>query len=408
MISIEQGFQIVSDRVEAEVGDDFMPAEDVGLSDSIGRTLRKDVFADLDSPPFDRSIRDGFAVIAEDVRGVPVELDVVGESRAGSSYDGPVGPGQCVAIMTGAEVPSGADAVVMVEHTESVSPRRVRVLKVVKAGQSIQPEGTECRRGDRILEAGREIQAPEIGVLASVGCAQVRVSARPRVAILSTGDELVEVSETPGRAQIRNSNSFTLYAQVRAAGGDPEMLGIVSDDVEDLSRRIGKALERDIVITSGGVSMGKYDLVEGVLADHGVDIGFDKVAMKPGKPTVFGSKGRTFVFGLPGNPVSTIVSFQLFVRPLIRRLLHRSGVGDELLEAKLEQEVRCDPVRTACVPASVRFGDGAYRLKTVQWKGSSDLVGLSRANAYVLIPKQDGSLTPGSRVRFIPMIPTGS
>jgi molybdopterin molybdotransferase len=403
MISIEQGLHIVSKRVQAEVGEDFMPTEQVSLIDSIGRTLRQDVSADLDSPPFDRSVRDGFALRAEDVRSVPIELDVVGESRAGSSYDGSIGRGQCVAIMTGSEVPSGADAVVMVENTEKVSEQRVRILEGVRAGRSIQTEGTECRKGDRLLQSGSEIQVPEIGLLASVGCARVRVSRRPRVAILSTGDELVPVDQKPGRAQIRNSNSFTLMAQVAAAGGEPEVLGIVSDDVEDLGQRIGQALERDIVITSGGVSMGKYDLVEGVLADHGVEIGFDKVAMKPGKPTVFGWRGRTFVFGLPGNPVSTIVSFQLFVRPLIRRLLHVRDAGDHFLEANLEQDVRCDGVRAACVPARVSFGDGGYRLKTVDWKGSSDLVGLSRANAYVLIPQQEGSLTAGTRVRFIPM-----
>ncbi len=406
MISIEHGLQIVSNRFQAEAGEDFMPAEDVSLSDSLGRTLRQDVFADLHSPPFDRSVRDGFAVRSEDVRSVPVELDVVGESRAGSSYDGSISQGQCVAIMTGAEVPAGADAVVMVESTRNVSRRRMRILESVTSGQSIQPEGTECKRGDRILDSGREIQAPEVGILASVGCSRVQVSKRPRVAILSTGDELVEVDQTPRRAQIRNSNSFTLFAQVRAAGGEPEMLGIVSDDVEALGQKISQALERDIVITSGGVSMGKYDLVEGVLADHGVEIEFNKVAMKPGKPTVFGWKRRTFVFGLPGNPVSTIVSFQLFVRPLIRRLLHAHNVGDNLLEANLEQDVRCDPERAACVPAWVHFSGGGYQLKTVEWKGSSDLVGLARANAYVLIPQQKGSLAAGMPVGFIPMAST--
>ena len=403
MISIEQGLQLVSGRGAVEIGDDFMPVETVGLADSIGRILRQDVCSDADSPPFDRSIRDGFALKAADIVSVPAELGVVGESRAGKSFDGRIRGGESIEIMTGAQVPPGVDAVVMVEHTERVSPDRVCILRSAAAGQSIQRAGTECRRGDRILESGREIQAAEIGVLASVGLAQVPVSRKPRVAIISTGDELVEVDEEPGPAQIRNSNSFTLYAQVLEAGGKPEILGIVHDDVDDLAQKIGEGLERDIILTSGGVSMGKYDLVEGVFADHGIEIGFDKVAMKPGKPTVFGWKGRTFVFGLPGNPVSTIVSFQLFVRPLIHRMLHAGEVGEQLLEATLEQEVRCDPMREACVPASVHFGDGAYRISPVEWKGSSDLVGLSRANAYVLIPKQEGSLGAGTCVRFIPM-----
>ena len=337
----------------------------------------------------------------------PVELDVVGESRAGSSYDGSISQGQCVAIMTGAEVPAGADAVVMVGIDQERFPAKDAHSRKCNKRSEYPARRDRMQKGRSDSRFGvARFQAPEVGILASVGCSRVQVSKRPRVAILSTGDELVEVDQTPRRAQIRNSNSFTLFAQVRAAGGEPEMLGIVSDDVEALGQKISQALERDIVITSGGVSMGKYDLVEGVLADHGVEIEFNKVAMKPGKPTVFGWKRRTFVFGLPGNPVSTIVSFQLFVRPLIRRLLHAHNVGDNLLEANLEQDVRCDPERAACVPAWVHFSGGGYQLKTVEWKGSSDLVGLARANAYVLIPQQKGSLAAGMPVGFIPMAST--
>jgi molybdopterin molybdotransferase len=223
------------------------------------------------------------------------------------------------------------------------------------------------------------------------------------VAIVSTGDELVPVDQTPGPAEIRNSNSFTLSAQVSEAGGDPAMLGIAGDEAGDLGEKLDGALAYDIVLTSGGVSMGKYDLVEGIFADRGVEVAFEKVAMKPGKPTVFGWRDRTFVFGLPGNPVSTIVSFQLFVRPLIRRLLHARNAGNTLLEAVLSAEARCDPAREACIPASVSFRDGRYHLATVPWKGSSDLIGLSRANAYVLIPRREGVLAEGARVRFIPV-----
>ena len=403
MISIEEGLRIVTARVEGVVGDDCMSVETVTLPESIGRILRCEILADQDSPPFDRSIRDGYAVRWADVQVAPVELDLVGESRAGLSYLGTVVGGQCVQIMTGAELPQGTDAVVMVEHAETVSERSVRVLRSARPGESLQRSGTECRRGDRLLQSGRTIGAAEIGILASVGCARVRVSKRPRVAILSTGDELVDVAETPGHAQIRNSNSYTLYAQVVAAGGEPEILGIASDNIEDLQVKLARALSSDVVITSGGVSMGKYDLVVRVLTDLGVQIGFDRVAMKPGKPTVFGWQDRTFFFGLPGNPVSTIVSFQLFVRPLIRRLLHAREPADPSLEAVLDQKLRCDPARASCVPASVRFTDGEYRLAPVQWRGSSDLVGLGRANAYVLIPQQEGELPSGFRVRFIPM-----
>jgi molybdopterin molybdotransferase len=407
MISIEQGVQMVSARADAAISTDFMPAESVALSDSIGRVLREAIHADVDSPSFNRSIRDGFAVKASDVQTVPVELDVIGESRAGLSFDGVVGAGQCSEIMTGAEVPEGADAVVMVEDTERISDSRVRILQTVASGRSIQAEGTECRAGELILEPGRKIGAGEVGILASLGYARVQVSARPRVAIVSTGDELVEVDQTPGRAEIRNSNSYTLLAQVVEAGGAPTILGIARDNVDDLRAKVSDALSYDIVITSGGVSMGKYDLVEGVFAEYGVQIEFEKVAMKPGKPTVFGWKDKTFVFGLPGNPVSTIVSFQLFVRPLIQRLLQLPDSRTSSLEAVLTEAVRCDPARAACVPAKVWFENGRYQLAPVRWKGSSDLVGLSRANAYVLIPREDGTLQTGSSVRFIPMAEFG-
>jgi molybdopterin molybdotransferase len=297
--------------------------------------------------------------------------------------------------MTGAEVPSGADAVVMVEDTERIAPEMDRIGKVVPAGRSIQTRGGECRRGDLNLGEGRTVGRAETAVLAATGHVAVRVSGRPSVAIVSTGDELVAVGEVPGPSQIRNSNSLTLAAQVEEAGGTPRMLGIVPDVVGALDDAVGKGLESDILITSGGVSMGKYDLVPGVLEGRGVEVAFSRVAMKPGKPTLFGWRGATLAFGLPGNPVSTIVAFQLFVRPVIRALLHADDAGSGTLEARLESPVRCDPARAACVPASVRFEDGGYRIAPVEWKGSSDLVGLARANAYVLIPCREGALEAG-------------
>jgi molybdopterin molybdotransferase len=404
MISIREALEIVSGRADAVVSEDCMPAESVRLGAATGRVLREEVRADLDSPPFERSIRDGYALRFRDVSSPPVDLQVVGESRAGASFRGDLAPGTCCEIMTGAEVPAGADAVVMVEHTETLPGGRVRILRAAARGQSIQAAGSECRKEDLVLAPGRAIGASEAGVLASTGHAEVVVSRRPRVAIVSTGDELVEVARVPGPAQIRNSNSVTLAAQVVEAGGEPRLLGIARDEPAHLAGLIGQGLECDVLISSGGVSMGKYDLVIGVLEGHGVQIGFDRVAMKPGKPTVFGWRDQTFVFGLPGNPVSTIVSFQLFVRPLIQRLLH-AGALPAPLEAILDSGVRCDPQREACVPARVRFERGRYRLAIVEWKGSSDLVGLARANAYVLIPRRDGVLEPGTEVGFIPMRP---
>jgi molybdopterin molybdotransferase len=403
MLSIEEARGVVARRAAEATARGLMPAEEVTLEEAFGRVLRTRVAADLDAPPFDRSIRDGFALRSEDLGRIPGTLKVVGESRAGAAFPGTVGPGECCEIMTGAEVPAGADAVVMVEDSERVGDGEVRILKAVAKGRSIQTRGSECRRGDLILDAGRFIGPSEAAVLATTGHAAVSVSKKPIVGILSTGDELVEVGATPGPAQIRNSNSVTLAAQVAEAGGEARLLGIVRDDESALADAIGGGLASDILITSGGVSMGKYDLVVPVLESHGVEIGFDRVAMKPGKPTVFGWRSDRFVFGLPGNPVSTIVAFQLFVRPLIRTLLGVAPPEATTLAATLDSEARCDPERAACVPASVRFEDGAYRLSLVGWKGSSDLTGLAKANSYVMIPRQDGVLEAGTRVEFIPM-----
>jgi molybdopterin molybdotransferase len=311
--------------------------------------------------------------------------------------------GTCCEIMTGAALPSGADAVVMVEYTEQAEPANVRIMRGVRQGEGILRRGREVRRGERVLSSGRKITLGDIGVLASAGKANVMVSKKPHVAIIATGDELVELDEVPAPGQIRNSNTYTLCAQVVAAGGAPTLLGIARDNHADLREKIGRGLEYDLLLVSGGVSMGKYDFVEQIFAESGVRVLFDKVAMKPGKPTVFGHKDDTFVFGLPGNPVSTIVAFHMFVRPLISSLLKAEDAGAGLLQAQLDAAANRDPARTAIVPALVRFENGSYRIRTAPWKGSSDLVGLSRANALVVIPQGEGMMQPGERAEFLPL-----
>jgi len=261
----------------------------------------------------------------------------------------------------------------------------------------------EARRGDRILQAGRRIGLADLGLLAGAGKSQVMVSRKPRVAVIATGDELVDVAETPKPGQIRNSNTYTICAQVKEAGAEPVVLGIGRDNLEDLRTKIGRGLEHDILLVSGGVSMGKYDLVENVFAEFGVEVLFDKIAMRPGKPTVFGHRGETFVFGLPGNPISTMVAFHMFVRPLILSLLKAAETKPEILEAKLDAPAKCDPERAAIVPALVRFEAGQYRIQTAPWKGSSDLVGLARANALIMIPRRPGNLEAGDTAQFLLM-----
>ena len=369
MISIERGLELVTSVAAENARPDWMPPESVALGDSLSRILREDVVADADSPPFDKAIRDGFAVRSEDVAQVPATLNVIGESRAGAGADVTVGRGQCCEIMTGAPMPAGADSVVMVERSERPSAEMVKILKSARVGEGMLGRGAEAHRGDTLLKAGKKIGLADIGLLASAGKDRVQLSTRPRVAIVATGDELVEVAHTPAAGQIRNSNSYTLFVQCQLAGAAPLLLGIARDNLADLRDKIKRGLESDVLLVSGGVSMGKYDLVEGVFAEFGVKVFFDKVAMKPGKPTVFGYRDRCFVFGLPGNPVSTMVAFHLFVRPVIHSLLKAEAKPGVTLTATLEAPAKCDPERTALVPASVRFDGSQYRIQTAPWRG---------------------------------------
>jgi molybdenum cofactor synthesis domain len=403
MISIERGLEIVTSVAAENARPDWMAAESVPLIRARSRILRETIASDSDSPPFDKAIRDGFAVRFEDVQTIPAVLKVMGESRAGAAANVVVGVGQCCEIMTGAPLPAGANAVVMVEHTERPSADSVRILRAVRLNEGLLRKGAEAKKGDRLLEPGRKLGLADVGLLAGTGKPSVLVSRRPRVAIVATGDELVDVSDTPQAGQIRNSNSFTLYTQTETAGAEASVLGIARDNLDDLRAKIGRGFEHDILLVSGGVSMGKYDLVEDVFAEFGVKVFFDKVAMKPGKPTVFGFRDRTFVFGLPGNPVSTMVAFRMFVRPVIFSLLKVSEVESPTLEATLEAPAKCDPERAALVPATVRFEDGRYKIQTAPWKGSSDLVGLSRANALIVIPQREGVMQPGESAQFLPM-----
>ncbi|PYR86443.1 MAG: hypothetical protein DMG18_02665 [Acidobacteria bacterium] len=376
MLPIERGLEIVMSVAKSQERPDRMPVESVPLRDSVRRILRDDVLSDADSPPFDKAIRDGFAVRVEDLDSIPVVLSVVGESRAGLAANVTVERGQCCEIMTGAPLPAGSNAVVMVENTERVSPNSVRILRGVRENEGLLRRGAEARQGELILRSGRRIGLADLGLLAGNGKSTVLVSAKPSVGVIATGDELVEVEETPKPDQIRNSNSYTICAQVEEAGARPTALGIARDELGDLRHKIRQGLEQDILIVSGGVSMGKY---------------------------VFGHRGQTYVFGLPGNPISTMVAFHMFVRPLILFLLKAENTAPKVLEAKLEAPAKCDPERAALVPALVRFDGGQYWIRPAPWKGSSDLVGLSRANALIMIPRRSGTLESGQNAQFLLM-----
>ncbi|MDQ6707222.1 MAG: molybdopterin molybdotransferase MoeA, partial [Acidobacteriota bacterium] len=293
--------------------------ERVALESAGGRVLALEVRADRDYPPLDRSTRDGFAVRSAAMPKLPGDLRVIGEVRAGESFAGAVNVGEAVEIMTGAPIPNGADAVVMIEHVERAGAT-IRFARAVPSGQFINTRGGEARAGQTLLLAGKRLGFTDIALLATVGCEPVPVYRKPRVAILATGDEIVAVTETPLDYQIRNSNVYSLAMQVTRAGGIPEILAVAKDDYEDTRALVDRGLSSGMLILSGGVSAGKYDIVEKVLAGCEAEFYFDRVAIQPGQPLVFGRARDRFFFGLPGNPASTMVTFELFARAALELL----------------------------------------------------------------------------------------
>ena len=375
--------------------------ENVALLESFQRVLAEPVSLDSDQPPFERSMRDGFALRTEDVQSAPVSLHCIGEVRAGEMTETALRSGEAIQIMTGAPVPEGADAVVMVEHTEQRSDGWVRVLKPVKWGENIAPKGSERRAGDRVLCQGRRISTLEAAVLASAGKAQVLVYRRPVVAILATGDELVGVEAMPRPGQIRNSNSFSLYGQVLKSGAAPLILDTAGDNLPNLRNQIRRGLEADVLLVSGGVSMGKYDLVEPVFKELGVMVHFESVSMRPGKPTVFATwKGR-WVFGLPGNPLSTFVAFELFVRPVLRALQGLPAADLPVVRGLLQADVVERSGRSAFLPARVNAGSGALEILPISWKGSADVFGAVESNGLLIVPAQAARLNRGDTVEAL-------
>lgn len=369
--------------------------ERVSTLEASGRVLAEDVFADRDYPPFDRSARDGFAVRAG---GLPGELEVIGEVRAGDLFEGKVAPGTAVEIMTGAPVPPGADAVVMIEHCERLG-HRVRIDRAAKPGDNFTPRGSEARRGDAVLRAAHRLGYAELGLLGMVGHERVEVFRQPRVSILPTGDEIVEAGVDPLPHQIRNSNAWSLAAQVRRAGGLPEILPVARDSYESTRASIETALPSDLLLLSGGVSAGKYDIVERVLAELGAKFFFTRVKIQPGQPLVFGAIGAKFFFGLPGNPASTMVTFELFARAAIERLSGCDQAPLPLLRARLIRDFRHKPGLTRFLPA--RLSEDGSAVQPTGWQGSGDIPALARANAFLVAEADRESWKEGDDIRVL-------
>jgi molybdopterin molybdotransferase len=391
-LTFEQARRCVLDQVAAARTP--LAAEEVVLAEAAGRVLAAPLLADRDFPALSRSIRDGFAVRSADTPG---RLRVSGEVRAGESFSGAAGAGEAIEIMTGAPVPAGTDAVVMVEHT-----RREDGLVVVPnavAGQYINPRGAEARAGDTLLEAGRRIDYAGVALAAATGTTRLRVYTRPCVAILPTGDEVVAIDRTPAPHQVRNSNAAALEVQVRRAGGTPWPHAVAPDDLAATRAAIEGALEADLLLFSGGVSAGKYDVVERALADLGAEFFFDRVRIQPGQPLVFGRVRGKFFFGLPGNPLSTMVTFELFARAAVELLAGQAEPLLPLLSARLAADFRHKPGLTRFLPA--RLASDGSEVEPVPWHGSSDLTAAGRANAYLVADADREHWSKGELIRVL-------
>jgi molybdopterin molybdotransferase len=444
VLSFEEAYEVVCEYCRRILKAGDRPSEEVLLLQAAGRVLADPVVADRDFPPFPRATRDGFAVRADDLANGKTLLRIVGQVKAGDSYDLPVASGEAVEIMTGAAVPAGADAVVMVEYTETKSqeldhkadeephgdqsenravigddqilditndekarPQEkrteefVEIQRAATTGENIVPAGAEARIGQELLPRGVRLGSAQIALAAAAGKASLKVYSKPRVAILSTGDELVEVAEKPGPSQIRNSNSYSLAAMVAECGGEPLQLPIARDESGKLTELIQEGLKADMLLLSGGVSMGKFDLVEQALQSLGAQFFFTGALIQPGKPVVFGEVGSVAFFGLPGNPVSVMVTFELFARQVVEALSGAEPSRLKSAHAKLKKDFKTKTGLTRFLPASLSGGLYDAEVEVVQWQGSGDMLAAARANCYLVVPPDREKLARGEMVTVV-------
>jgi molybdopterin molybdotransferase len=405
VVGFDEALAVVAARA-AKVGADR--SETLVLLQCAGRVLAEDVKADRDQPPFDRSTRDGFTVRAEEASAGGL-LRVLGQVRAGEKWLGSaLEAGSAIQIMTGAPMPEGADAVVMVEHVERDGDAiRLSDGRSLGVGENVVPRGSEARVGSVVIPAGSVMEAAEIALAAACGCASLKVFRRPSVAIVATGDELVEVDEVPKEQQIRNSNSYGLAALVTKVGGEAVRLPIAPDRREELEQIILRARASDLMLLSGGVSMGEYDLVEEVLLSLGAEFFFTGVKMQPGKPVVFGRLPERdgfparFFFGLPGNPISTQVTFHCFVEPMLRALSGEGLQGPRFVQATLSEEVVGKPGLMRVLPARLSTDRVRPTVKVVGWQGSGDLTANARANCYAVLPPERERFSAGDVITIL-------
>ncbi len=399
-----------------------LDAETVRLEQSLGRVLAGDVRANRDLPPYDVSAMDGYALRSADLARIPATLAIIEDIKAGDMPGKTVQAGQCARIMTGAPVPEGADAVIRVEDTqvissEALSPNSlpkmgerdavslresmfdaVQINVAVKAGNDIRERGEGMRNNDVVLTAGTEITPGAIGVLATVKAAQLQVYRRPRVAILSTGNELEDMDDPVDPNKIPNSNSYALMAQVQALGMEPDLLGIARDDPAELAEYLQRGLRFDVLLVSGGTSVGVHDYVRPIIESLGVHMKFWRVAMKPGHPVAFGIAAHTRFFGLPGNPVSSMVCFEQFVAPALRRMMGHTRLYRRTIAARLTHDLKHQPGRTEFVRVTLAKEAGGYAATSTGAQGSGMLLSMARADGLMVVPAGSTGLAAGEQV----------
>ncbi len=398
MLSVSEAIHVVQKQTRR------LPAALVPLAEARGRVLAEDVIAETDLPPFDRALMDGYAMRAADLQNAPAALRVVGEAAAGRGWRGTLKAGEAVRIMTGAPVPEGADSVQQVELTrETEGGTVVEIDQPTTPGQFITKRATEVKKGETALRAGTTINAAMMAALASFGYARVRVGTKPRVAVLATGSELVPVEARPGPDQIRDSNSYSLLAYAKAAGAHVELLPFAGDDQKQLQQLIAESAARcDALALSGGVSMGVYDFTKAALYALGAEIFFERVSLRPGKPTVFARLNETLIFGLPGNPVSVSVTFNLFARTALRAMQGDAQPALVEEQAVLGREAKGTVERASYLPARLRTDErGQLIAEPLRWGGSSDFVAFTQATALLIIPAGVRALPAGEIVKIV-------
>ena len=416
MIKVDEALKVILNVVKQ------LESEKIPLIKGLGRVLSEDIHAGSDIPGFDNSAMDGYAIRFSDTinasKPKPKTLEVICDIKAGDEPKASLKENQAARIMTGAIIPKGSDSVIMVEDTEKCPTSEVakgdfrsrtgqkgyvKIFKEVKSGENIRKKGEDIKKGELVIPGGKELSSAHIGILASLGMSRINVCRKPKVAILATGDEVIEIDEelTPGK--LRNSNTYTLYSQVLKCGAIPKNLGIAKDKPQELEKKIREGLDCDIILTSGGVSVGDYDLVKYILAKMGTNIKFWQVAMRPGKPLVFGTIKNKLIFGLPGNPVSSMISFEVFVRPAILHMMGQIHEERKEIDAVLEEGITKKKGLRYFLRAYTHWKDGVYLTRTTGPQGSAILKSMALANSLIILPEEEEKIEKGVRVtvRFL-------